>query len=188
MAIASVKALPVPSFVRIVISLIVLFFLYRAYTYLGSLDKCECISKVYPKHLLHAELFFITLSVIGIAISIVSNIYGKNIVVLPPAAMGMFALVILSVYIYFIYNAFEFSKTVKESCDCSNKWQKDIIYIQAIYYSIPIILIFALLLFSSQLFLSLFVMFSIGVLVYYENKKYNIFSSLPTDLSSLYQN
>jgi len=186
MAPSPVKA--VPSIITIVTSLIILFFLYRAYTYLGSLDKCECISKVYPQNLLHAELFIITLSVIGIASSIVSNFYGKNIIVLPPALMGLFALIILCVYIYFIYNAFEFSKTVKESCDCSNKWQKDIIYIQAIYYSIPIILIFALLLFSSQLFLLVFLLFSIGVLVYYENKKYNIFSSLSTDPSSLSQN
>jgi len=150
-------------------SVIVLFFLNYAYSYTKSLEKCSCVSflKSNITNIKNIELFLIAIQIIGIFMNIgiyISNIDVQNIAITNPKIMGSFLtiylFVLITILINFIYNVYVFGTQMPTNCDCANKWQKDILYIQAAIYSFTTI---------STVFL-LFFGFYIGFIARKKNK------------------
>jgi len=125
-------------------SVFVLIFIYYAYSYVKNLDNCKCVSflRNHIENIKNIELFLIYIQVIGIFMNIGTYIFGfdvnkfaktnyKPMIVF----LGIYLIVLVTILIHFIYNVYEFGTNIPKDCDCADKWQRDILYIQAIIYS-----------------------------------------------------
>lgn len=145
---------------NLISSFITLAILYYIYTYAKNLDDCKCTSFLKPKidNIKNIEFIFICMSVVTIVINILVNILGfnfKNVTLIKNTGMLKAIYVVLSLILYiilinFIYNVYEFGTQLPPDCNCADKWQKDILFIQAGLYSI--ITIFATIMLSSSIY------------------------------------
>lgn len=126
--------------VPILTSLFIIYFLYRAYTYLGGLKSCVCAPKLYVDRLKILEVIYIALSIISIIAILLSTTFSKIITMNGKIITSIFAIALLAIYLLFIYNAYEFQRNLDGKCECALDMSRIIIYIQAIMYSIPLII------------------------------------------------
>ena len=122
----------------IIVSLIIIYFLYAAYNYGNKLTSCNCAESVKSNitNIKYTEIFLIVMQVVGILINLLN--YNMNLQYLP--LYTIYLIVMFIILVVFIYNIFVFvSKT--NSCYCTNTWQKYILYVQAVIYSISSLLI-----------------------------------------------
>jgi len=128
----------------IISSVFVLFFIYYAYSYVKSLDNCNCVSFLRDNidNIKKIELFLICIQVIGIVMNIGTYIFGFDVDKFAKSNykpmivfLGIYLIVLVTILINFIYNVYEFGKHIPKDCDCADKWQRDILYIQAVIYS-----------------------------------------------------
>ena len=122
----------------IVVSLIIIYFLYAAYDYGTQLSSCNCAESVKSNitNIKYTEIFLIVMQVVGILINIFN--YKMSLQYFPLFIIYLIAIFIILVV--FIYNIIVFvSKT--DSCYCTNTWQKHILYVQAVVYSISSLVI-----------------------------------------------
>jgi hypothetical protein len=127
----------------IIFSAIVLYFIYRAYNYLNSLGECSCVDYKNIPIIKNLELLYIILILIGLALNAYA-LFTKQPVfnITKYFGVAVIYLVILAItYIVFIYNVYQLWMSNPEKCSCANKWPLDIIYIQAIWYLIPYLVI-----------------------------------------------
>lgn len=131
-------------FTSILSSIFVLFFIYYAYSYAKSLDNCNCVSflRNHIENIKNIELFLICIQVIGIVMNIGTYIFGFDMNNFAKANykpmiffLGIYLIVLVTILIHFIYNVYEFGNHIPKDCDCADKWQRDILYIQAVIYS-----------------------------------------------------
>lgn len=112
--------------------------LYFAYSYLQGLKTCKCANDLYVTRLKNLEAILLGLSVILFAVSLLSSFHLFNVLdkikqhVLKIALLG--GITMLVYYSYFVYNGYEFWKTLPDKCECADKWQKYYIYLQSIVY------------------------------------------------------
>ncbi len=122
----------------IILSLIIIYFLYAAYDYGNKLTSCNCAESVKSNitNIKYTEIFLIVMQVVGILINLLN--YKMNLQYFP--LFIIYLIVVFIVLVVFIYNIYIFvSKT--DSCYCTNTWQKHILYVQAIIYSISSLVI-----------------------------------------------
>jgi len=157
-------------FVSLFISIVILYFVYRAYDYLGNLEKCNCAPQVYIERLKWVEIAYLVVYLTGIIANVLSMLTGIEFVMNSTVAFGYF-ICILGLYVYFVYNLYEYRQQLKPSCECSNQWQNNIMYVQALYLSLPILLLVLgyVLGFSSVPFL---VLIAVIILVIYFYEKF----------------
>ena len=136
----------------IIVSLIIIYFLYAAYDYGNQLTSCNCAESVKSNitNIKYTEIFLIVMQVVGILI----NIFNYNLTLQYFPLFFIYLIVVFIVLVVFIYNIYVFvSKT--DSCYCTNRWQKHILYVQAIIYSISSLVImlsvFALIRINSRI-------------------------------------
>lgn len=158
--------------VQILTSLFIIYFLYRAYTYLGDLKSCGCAPTVYANRLKILEGIYISLYGIGIITVVFSTTLMKMVQMSGSTMTSIFVVALLSVYLMFIYNAYQFQKNIDENCECDKKWERMVIYIQAVLYAIPFIFVLLGLLFGSgNIALLLAIIISISIDMIYFQKK-----------------
>jgi hypothetical protein len=126
-------------FVSLMISIIILYFVYRAYDYLGNLESCECAPQVYVERLKWTEIAYLVIYVCGITVNVLGMLFGLKFGLNVPIAF-LYFIVILGLFTFFIYNVYEYSQQLDPSCECSNQWQNRIIYAQALYYMLPLVM------------------------------------------------
>ena len=122
----------------IVVSLIIIYFLYAAYDYGTRLSFCNCAESVKSNitNIKYTEIFLIVMQVVGILINLFN--YKMGLQYFP--IFIIYLIIVFIVLVFFIYNISVFiSKT--DSCYCTNTWQKHILYVQAVVYSISSLLI-----------------------------------------------
>jgi len=122
----------------IILSVIIIYFLYAAYDYGNKLTSCNCAesAKSNITNIKYTEIFLIVVQVVGILINILN--YKMSLQYLH--LYTIYLIVMFIILVVFIYNIYVFvSKT--DSCYCTNTWQKHILYVQAVVYSISSLLI-----------------------------------------------
>jgi len=128
------------------IALIIAYFIYRAYAYLGNLDKCNCAPTKIVENLKMIELYYLCILLAGVIFNIIYLIYNLNYTKLFSENRYLVALVVLYVlsifgfYLYYVYNVIEFKMQLDPNCACTNQWQNNIIYLHVLYLSLPIVL------------------------------------------------
>ena len=132
-------------FFNLFFSFVVLFFMYYAYSYAKSLNRCVCVSflKENIDNIKYTEIFLMVMSVIGISINILVHLFGfnpmkglsKSSLKTFGMFLGIYSIILITILINFIYNVYEFGVKFPSECDCADKWQKDILYVQAGWYS-----------------------------------------------------
>lgn len=118
--------------------------IYVVYLYLDNLKTCDCVNQSITAKLKDTQYTILQLTVIGSLLAIINTVFGMTSSKNKTVKMGIIAsyivLYIASVVIdvKFIYNTYNFHKTLQSPCECANKWQKYVIYIDAILYTITI--------------------------------------------------
>lgn len=157
------------------IALIVAYFIYRAYAYLGSLESCQCAPQSIVQNLKMIELYYLLVILAGIVFNIVYLIFNLDYTQLVSKykyLVGFIIVYVLSVfgfYLYYIYNVIEFKAQLKPDCACANQWQNNIIYLHALYLSLPIILTILSALFKFEIntsIITLVIVFLISIYLY----------------------
>ena len=170
-----------PNFINeistILIVLIVGYFIYRAYVYLGNLDNCDCAPKNIVKNLKMIELYYLFMILAGLVFNIVylifnidySKLVSKNNYLV--GVLLVYILSLIGVYFYYLYNVIEFKSKLDPKCACANQWQNNIIYVHVLYLSLPIILTILSALFNFKINVYILTYFIIAVICiyYYEN-------------------
>jgi hypothetical protein len=141
-------------YTMVIVHLIVLWFMYKAYTYLTVLQDCSCASSVreYVTNIRSAQYFLVFLSLLGLLPSLLSIFVSKTSSIMvaleyirrPHIGIlsTLYALFMLYVYYFFVTNVHQFHLNVPSGCECINKWPIDILYLQAINYFILLSLVF----------------------------------------------
>lgn len=126
---------------NLIVFLVVLYLIFRAYSYLGDLRNCGCAPQVSANRLHHLELFYIVLLVIGFVARLNATTLLKLAKSAGKYAMGLFTLVIFAAFAAFVYYAHVFAHDLSSSCDCAKRIERYIVYVQAVYYFVPIALL-----------------------------------------------
>jgi len=157
-------------------SLVIIYFIYRAYAYLGDLDSCNCAPQPIVDNLKTIELIYLCVSLTAVVFNVIylifnlnfANFINKNNYLI--GILILYIIFMFGLYFYYIFNVIEFKKTLKPSCECTNQWQNDIIYIHALYMSLPILLSFLSTLFNFKVNISvlMFIIIAIVAIYFYE--------------------
>jgi hypothetical protein len=161
----------------IIIAVIIAYFIYRAYAYLGDLDNCNCAPQSIVQNLKMIELYYLCILLAGIVFNVIYLIFNLDYTKLVSKynyLVGLFVLYILSVfgfYIFYVYNVIKFKQSLDPNCGCANQWQNDIIYVHVLYLSLPILLTILSALFKFKINTSVLtlVIVSLVSIYYYEN-------------------
>jgi len=164
----------------IFIALIVAYFIYRAYAYLGNLESCQCAPQSIVQNLKMIELYYLLIILAGIIFNIIYLIFNidyTELVTKYKYLVGFIIVYIISVfgfYFYYIYNVIEFKAKLNSNCSCANEWQNNIIYLHALYLSLPIILTILSALFKFEINVSVITLIIILLVSIYLYEKYLI--------------
>jgi len=173
-----------PNFINeismILITLIVGYFVYRAYVYLGNLDNCDCAPKKQVQHLKMIELYYLFIILAGLVFNVLylifnidySKFFSKNNYLV--SVLLIYILSLIGVYFYYVYNVIEFKEKLNPTCQCSNKWQNNIIYIHVLYLSLPIVLTILSAFFNFKININVLTYFIIAIVCIYFYEDYLI--------------
>lgn len=151
----------------IIAGIILAFVYYKAYEYLDNLRSCNCAPKELST-LKNLEMFFIILTVFFTVVNVLKLISNKTKLI-PNGSdfiiTAIYLFFMLAIQIVYIYNVYVYIYSTN-GCACMDQWQKYILYIQSIFYSLfPILIVIGLLLFGLGPALLFFII--ISSLVYY---------------------
>jgi len=128
-------------FISLAISLVILYFVYRAYEYLGNLESCNCAPLDSIEQLKWIELAYLVIYVLGIFGNVIRLLFGKSITeTIPIGVQFIYMIAMLGLFGYFLYNLYEYNSQLNKGCKCSNQWQNMILNVQALYLGLPIIM------------------------------------------------
>lgn len=125
----------IPKLIAFLISLIVLYF---AYDYLVKLEDCVCaqqlgvVSQADIKKLKYIELFMIVLLFLNYFIA-----FQKRLSI---GIATLFTLLMIAVYVYFVVHVHRLYMNMPDTCDCSMKFPRYILYVQAILMSLALLM------------------------------------------------
>lgn len=130
-------------------SALFLFILYSTYVYLGNLQNCDCVgNQSSVSHLKNVELFFVIISALGLISKLIMFAFNVSIcqVLLGNTVLkGIFiiySLILIFLWFYFLYNAYQFIFSTLKGCKCAQSWQEYVIYAQCILYLLCILALF----------------------------------------------
>ena len=124
-------------------SVVTIIILYFVYTYLRGLTTCECANDTYVTRLKNLEAILLGLNVLMFCFTLLGNFNLFNTLVkfkqhiLKIIMLG--GITMLLFYSYFVYNGYQFWNTLKDKCDCADKWQKYYIYLQSFFFFLTIL-------------------------------------------------
>ena len=127
-----------------IISVLTIVILYFVYTYLKGLASCDCVNDLYATRLKNLEAILLGLNVIMFCFSLLASFHLFNALdkfkqhILKVIMLG--GITMLVYYSYFVYNGYQFWNTLKDKCECADKWQKYYIYLQSFFFFITILL------------------------------------------------
>lgn len=130
-------------------ALVVLYLLFRAYTYLGNMRGCSCAPQPIASRLQTLELVYIALLVIGIIARLNSTTLFKFLKQSGKYIYAISMIAIVALFGTFIYNVQMYYMSLPEKCDCAKHFERYILYGQAIYYFVPLALLLLSLVFGS---------------------------------------
>lgn len=149
--------------VSIISSIFVIIIITKIVEFLKSVPQCQC-AKIADTGILDKIVFLEKSIIFLMVVQILRKVYEMSSSSSPikidkmakmnsPLNLFLFAVAFL-IYMFFIYNvnsfkdALNLAKGSKESCECADKWEKNVLYIQAIIYMIvmSVILIMGLFL------------------------------------------
>ena len=114
-------------------SIIVLALVYLAYVYLVSLKTCDCVSDLYATRLKNLEAILLGVNAVVFIVAILNSyhVFGTLVKFKDHLfKMAMTGGILMMVYYaFFVYNGFEFWRTMGENCACADKGQKYYIYL-----------------------------------------------------------
>ena len=135
----------------------------QIYSYLSELEHCPCFQKDNRNVDIAYMKFFQVLEIITYFIlifSLFSLKYGKGgkneMISFVSVITVIISLIVMG---YMGYNVILFYKSLKNDCECANKWQKYFIYAQGLFSSISALQLSATFLFIVQLMIVSYVKF-----------------------------
>jgi len=117
-------------------SIITIVLLYLAYAYLKGLKTCSCANDTYVTRLKNLEAILLGLNIIIFCFAILSSFHLFSALdkikqhILKIAMLG--GITMLIYHVFFVYNGYNFWKTLPAKCDCADKWEKYYIYLQTL--------------------------------------------------------
>lgn len=130
------------------------FYIRNVRYYLDQLSSCSCAPLQYTSTLSQIESILLVILYIGIAFNLFMLITGYSIQsgirgmmqskfgLMGVAGVGilsvLYLLFVLVLYLMFIYNTYEYHKNLLPDCKCINTTYSEMLYIQAVYYGLPI--------------------------------------------------
>jgi hypothetical protein len=131
---------------NLILSFVILYFLYYAYNYTKSLEHCECVSAL--KHnidsIKNIEFILIIINIIGIILNISVHLFKFSIFKYATTFIPLiwfYMIFMVFMIVIFVYNVYVFGANLSTNCDCANKWQKDILFIQSGLYSLSALMV-----------------------------------------------
>lgn len=124
-----------PKIIAFLISIVLLYF---AYDYLRKLEDCVCTQQmgvVAPadlETLKYIELLMIILLVLNFFIAFQRTI--------PIFFATLLAILLLALYVYFVIHVRRLYMNMPDTCDCSMKFPRYILYVQAILMTVSIVM------------------------------------------------
>ena len=136
---------------NVAFSLLVFGFIYKIRGYLAHLGKCSCAPHFYAKRIKRLEGFYLFINGLFVLVTLgsffITSKTGKS--KLSPGAirnymriMMAYIIVVFTVHCRFVYNVAQFSRQMQSGCGCTDHWEKDLLYIQALINSLPIMVVF----------------------------------------------
>ncbi len=132
-------------FIKIISSAFVIFIVLRIIEFLKTLPQCPCYSEKTGKSNNLDKIMFLEKSVIFIAlVKIVHTIYTMyDNKTSKDSLYPVFMTILVAItYTFFIYNVYEHQKSAGSQCECADKWQQNVMYLQALFYALIIALMF----------------------------------------------
>ena len=133
-------------FIKIITGVFVIFIVLKITEFLKTLPQCPCYAEKSGKtnnldkiEFLQNSVIFITLLKIGHTMYTNSANHSKE----SPYMLFMVFLTTI-VYTFFIYNVYEHQKSAGSHCECADKWQQNVMYFQALVYTLVVAMIFFL--------------------------------------------
>ena len=127
---------------QIFTGIIIIYLLVRAYLYTINLGNCNCFNDANLKNISLVEYIIIALSILNITLSLLFAMFKidalKWLIKHVKFIMGfatLYIVILLGLMIYFVYLINDFRKYIDPKCGCSNKWERYVLYIQALYYT-----------------------------------------------------
>ena len=121
---------------NIILTIVILIYLYLAYNYLSNLQSCSCVEGKYVDNVKTAEGFILSVLLFWIFTNLTKR---PN-----PLFSGALSVILFLSYIYFCYYVYQMNKSITPQCLCAMKWQHWLIDIQ---YGVLLFEIFLVLLF-----------------------------------------
>lgn len=120
--------------------------------YLDKIETCNCAPLEYVIGIYNLETIFLYLLYLGVVFNAILLVYPDWIVQSMSAILNskyskqltMFALayifIMVGIMIAFIYNVYEYHQHIKADCSCIDPIESDMLYIQAVYYGIGLVI------------------------------------------------
>jgi hypothetical protein len=132
----------------LIISVLFILYVRNVRQYLDKIETCNCAPLQYVTSLYNLETVLLYLLYVGVVFNAITFVYPGWLVRLVPTILGsnyaksisallfMYLLIMLGVVIAFIYNVYEYHKNLKSDCSCIDETESDMLYIQAVYYGV----------------------------------------------------
>jgi hypothetical protein len=125
---------------NLVFAIIIVFYIRNVRFYLDKLESCNCAPLAEAETINFFEAFYLCLQYIVILMNLaglfVPTIFAEKWV--NNKLMFVWALILFIVNALFVYHVYKFHQGIKDNCDCADKIQKDMLYVQAVYYGLVI--------------------------------------------------
>jgi len=129
----------------IIMSAVTIILIYCIYNYLRGLENCECVNQQLVDRIKNIELLLLASLTISLVMGIFYNhqklvalfITNPSIVYL----VVLYILAILGIESYLVYEVYKLRQSLPKNCECADKWQLNLLYVQCVWYAVAIALI-----------------------------------------------
>jgi hypothetical protein len=130
---------------NIIMSVITIILIYCIYNYLRGLENCECVNQQLVDRIKNIELLLL----VSLTLSLIIGIfYGHsklvalfiNIPIIMYVAV-LYLLFIIGIESYLVYEVYKLRQSLPKKCECADKWQLNLLYVQCVWYAVAIALI-----------------------------------------------
>lgn len=130
---------------NVIMSVITIILIYCIYNYLRGLENCECVNQQLVDRIKNIELAllaFLTLSLImgifyGRAQLVALFINNPTLMY----AVVLYILAVIGIESYLVYEVYKLRQSLPKNCECADKWQLNLLYVQCVWYAIAIALV-----------------------------------------------
>jgi len=125
----------------IITFIITIILVYCIYNYVRGLENCDCVNQKLVDRIKNIELFLLVAMVLGL----ITSIFNTKFVSHSYHALILFVLLglcmlYIGIELYLIYEVYNLRKTLPKNCECADKWQLKLLYVQCVWYAIAAVL------------------------------------------------